>query len=217
MQISTIKDALLRMGAGTVLSMATGSSVRRLTRKGLPEYGLAEGALWRHSVATALASEAAIGPCHTTVPPEAFTAALLHDIGKLVLVQFLDPEQLGYLGEARAQGAASSAAPEMEILGVHNGELGGLIAQHWGLPDRLSNAITHHHAPGEGGDVICDVVYVANKVAKRVDHGDEVTPDELMIDPEPLERLKLSASALDGMCTRVGDRLEQVIAQYEAA
>ncbi|MDP7340457.1 MAG: HDOD domain-containing protein, partial [Vicinamibacterales bacterium] len=56
-QIVTIEDALVRMGIGVVLSMATGSSVQRLTKTGLPEYGLSEGDLWRHSVAAALAAE----------------------------------------------------------------------------------------------------------------------------------------------------------------
>ena len=93
-EIATVGDALVRMGVGVVLSMATGSSVQRLIRVGLPEYGLSEGDLWRHSVAAALASEAAARVCQTVVPPESFTAALLHDIGKLVLVQFLDPELL---------------------------------------------------------------------------------------------------------------------------
>ena len=100
LKIATVGDALVRLGVGVVLSMATGSSVQRLIRVGLPEYGLSEGDLWRHSVAAALASEAAASVCQTPVPPESFTAALLHDIGKLVLVQFLDPDLLRYLGEA---------------------------------------------------------------------------------------------------------------------
>ena len=188
-----------------------------MTKTGLPEYGLEEGALWRHSLAAALAAEAAVRVCETEVPPESFTAALLHDIGKLVLVQFLEPDLLRDLQEARAHGVTSSAAAEMEILGAHHGELGGLIAQHWGLPDRLTNAITYHHAPEDGNEVVCDVVYIANQVAKRVDPGYVATPEDMTVDPRPQERLKLSSSGLDSMCERVSGRLEAAIAQYEDA
>ena len=216
-EIATIKDALVRMGTGVVLSMATGSSIRGMTKRGLPEYGLAEGVLWRHSIAVALASEAAVGACKTSVPPESFTAALLHDIGKLVLVQFLEPDLLRSLGEARAHGAISRATAEREILGVDHGELGGLIAEHWGLPGRLANAIRCHHRPDEGNDVVCDVVYLANQVAKRIDAGYTATPEDMSVDPALQERLRLSDSGLDRMCARVRGRLDEAIAQYEVS
>ena len=217
LEISTVGDALVRMGVGVVLSMATGSSVRRLARVGLPEYGLSEGDLWRHSVAAALAAEAAARACQTTVPPESFTAALLHDIGKLVLVQFIEPDLLRYLGEAWARGDMTSVQAEIEILGFHHGELGGLIAQHWQLPERIVTAITHHHTPDEGRDVVCDVVCMANVVAKRVGAGYVGQAHELEVPPDTSERLGLSSKALETACVQVQDRLEGVLAQYEAA
>ena len=53
----------------------------------------------------------------------------LHDIGKLVLVRFLDPALLQHLGEASAQGDMPVAQAELETLGFHHGELGGVLAQ----------------------------------------------------------------------------------------
>jgi putative nucleotidyltransferase with HDIG domain len=216
-QIVTIEDALMRMGIGVVLSMATGSSVQRLTKTGLPQYGLSEGDLWRHSVAAALAAEAASGVCGTTVPPESFAAALLHDVGKLVFVQFLEPKLLGYVGKARDQCNLEIAEAETEILGFHHGELGGLIAQHWKLPKRIVNAIIHHHTPEQGHDVVCDVVCVANVVAKRVGAGYVALPQELKVPRDTLERLKLSPKGVEKMCVRVQNRLDGVLAQYQAA
>lgn len=216
-QIATIEEALVRMGIGVVLSMATGSSVQRLTRTGLPEYGLSEGELWRHSVASALAAEAAAGVCQTAVPPESFTAALLHDIGKLAFVQFLDAERLRFVGEARARCDMEVAEAEVEILGFHHGELGGLIAQHWQLPSRIATAIIYHHTPTEGGDVVCDVVCLANVVAKRIEAGYAAQPQELEVPRDTLERLRVSRKGVDKMCVRVQDRLGGVLAQYQAA
>jgi putative nucleotidyltransferase with HDIG domain len=216
-EIVTIEQALVRMGIGVVLSMATGSSVQRLTKKGLPEYGLSEGELWRHSVASALAAEAASGVCRTAVPPESFAAALLHDIGKLVFVQFLEPEHLDYVGQARDHGDIETAQAETEILGFHHGELGGLIAQHWQLPPRIVTAIIHHHTPEVGRDIVCDVVCAANVVAKRIGSGFVVQPQELEVPRDTLERLKLSPQGVEKMCVRVKERLDGVLAQYQSA
>ena len=80
---------------------------------------------------------------------------------------------------------------------------------------RLTNAIRYHHAPDEERDVVCDVVYVANQVAKRIDDGYMATPEEMSVDPAAQERLKLSPNGLDAMCAQVSDRLDEAIAQYE--
>ncbi len=151
------------------------------------------------------------------MPPESFTAALLHDIGKLVFVQFLEPELLRFVGQARAQSDMETAEAEVEILGFHHGELGGVVAQHWQLPERIVKAISYHHTPDQGHDVVCDVVCLANVVAKRVGAGFVAQPQELVVPRDTLQRLQLSLRGVEKICSRVEDRLEGVIAQYQAA
>ena len=58
----------------------------------IPAYSLPEGALWRHSVAAAVAVDAMQSCQRTPVPSETFTAALLHDVGKLVMGRFMSPD-----------------------------------------------------------------------------------------------------------------------------
>ena len=111
----------------------------------------------------------------------------------------------------------TSAQAEIEILGIHHGELGGLIAQHWELPERIVTAIAHHHTPAEGRDVVCDVVCLANVVAKRVGAGYVAQDQELEVPPDTRERLGLSSKGVEKICVQVQSRLEGVLAQYEAA
>lgn len=98
--IDTVQGAVTRLGMGAVLEIAMANTVRRQLNVSMPEFGLAAGDLWRHSVASALAAESLQRCCSTRITPETFTAALLYDIGKLVLCRFLDPELLGYLARA---------------------------------------------------------------------------------------------------------------------
>lgn len=216
MPIATIRDAVVRVGLGTLVSMAAAGSVQRRLTGAIPEYGLIEGELWRHSVGAALAAEAAQGFCDVTLPPETHAAALLHDVGKLVLARFLDPDVLRVLTLAREEGHLSSLRAETELLTVHHGELGGLIAQNWQLPPRLVTGIIHHHTPDLANDIVADVVHVANVAAKRVGAGHALDEDERHVHPASLARLRLTEKGFDSLCRMVERRLEQVLAQYSA-
>lgn len=211
--IVTIRNAVIRLGIRSLLSLATAVGVQKSMRRALPEYGLTEGALWRHSVAAALAAESAQGFCTTALPAETYAAALLHDVGKLVMARFLDPDVLRVLAAAREEGGLSSLRAESELLLVHHGELGGLIAQHWHLPARLVTGIIHHHTPDEGGDIIADAVHVANTAAKHVGTG-FVAEIDRQLNPGSAERLGLSAGGFAALCEQVTVKLEQVLVMY---
>ena len=213
-RVGTVRDAVMRVGVGPVLSFVVGTALRPELLQAIPAYGLSEGELWRHSVATALACEVIAQRAPVEVPPDSFTASLLHDIGKIILARFLDPSHQLELAAAREQGSDSSLGAESEILGMHHGELGGLIGSHWNLPPRVIRAITHHHAPTAGNDVICDVVHLANVLAKRVGTGSVMTASELDADPGALERLGFAAGRLPPMIEMVTHRLAETVERF---
>jgi putative nucleotidyltransferase with HDIG domain len=217
MPIVTVRDAVVRVGIGPVVSFAMASCLGPTFRRALPEYGLSENDLWNHSVAASLAAEVIAAMAPIMVPPEAVTAALLHDVGKLVLARYLTPELLEGIAEARAGGERSEMQAEIDVLGVHHGELGGVIARHWNLPDRVATAITYHHAPDKIADVVCDAVHLANVTARMVDVPPGASADTSPPSAGALQRLGLSDPALDRICKHVSRRLEDVVARYAVA
>lgn len=212
--IGTIREAMVRVGIRPLVALATTVGVQKRMGRALPEYGLTEGALWRHSVASALAADAAQAFCRTSLPPETYTAALLHDVGKLVMARFLDQDVLRVLAAAREEGGLSSLRAESELLLVHHGELGGLIAQHWRLPDRLVTGIIHHHTPDQAGDIVADAVHVANIAAKHAGTGYAATEEDRQLNAASLDRLGLTADGFVALSERVTAQLEQVLAMY---
>jgi HD-like signal output (HDOD) protein len=212
--VNTARDAIMRVGIGPALAFAAASGLRRQLKRALPEYGLTEGQLWRHSVASALAVEPIARRARTPVPPECFTAALIHDIGKIVLARFLSPEELRWLAEARDLGGMSTLQAETEVLGVHHAELGGLIAEHWKLPDRLILGVSFHHSPEAADDVVCDVVYLANIAAKRIGEGVVRAPSDVAADVATLARLGLTPTAWEDLVLTLPASFEATLAQY---
>lgn len=213
-EIVRIRDAVVRIGIGPVLSVVTGHAVRTRVQPALVEYGLTEGELWRHSVASALAVEVLASACSQTIPAESFAAALLHDIGKLIMVRFLDSSQLVLIAEVRNQRHRSMVEAEVEVLGLHHGEAGGLVARHWKLPRRIVAGINYHHEPDAGDDLVCDVVHVANVLAKRVGTGVIENGQDNEVYPPCCERLGLARGLLDASEARLADRLAAVESRY---
>src|SRR6185503_12479522 len=136
------RDAIFRLGTARVLSLAIASSIHPILRGDTAGYGMSEGELWRHSIASACAAETLPEFTPQEIPVESFTAALLHDVGKLVMGRFLDPKALELILGSQSKDGLDRLEVERRFLMVHHGELGGIIAQHWQLPERIVNAIT---------------------------------------------------------------------------
>jgi len=214
--VTSVQEAVSRLGTSRLVALAVASAARPQLCQQIPAYGLDEGALWRHSVAAAVAAETMPNFCGTTVPSEVFTAALLHDVGKLIMGRFLSPDDLRFIAEARDVDHLSQLEAEALILGVHHGELGGLIAQHWDLPPRVVQGIIYHHNPTEGHDVVCDFTYLANEVAKQIEAGIEEGRGDFAISSEVTARLLTSPAQLDTLCTIATGRFAEVSLRYNA-
>jgi putative nucleotidyltransferase with HDIG domain len=196
--ISTISEAISRLGTQRILSLAVASHARSMLRTEMTAYGLNEGDLWRHSV----------------IPPASYTAALLHDIGKLVMARFLTEDILLLLEQARDEGNLPPLEAEARVLQVHHGELGGLIAQHWELPENIVKGITFHHNPDDGDDLICDTVHLANAVAKRVANESDTKLPTTDIKPDAVKRLGFDMKKFDELCDKTKTAFEKISALY---
>lgn len=162
--VSTVHDAVVRLGAGSTLALATSGSVRSglkqhrdPTRDGLD--------MWRHAVTAALASELVRNATSLYVPASAMTAALLHDVGRLVLAKALSPHVLQLLAQvAEAEGLTPLEA-EKAVLNTDHGALGSIAAEAWALPEVIIEAVLLHHAPWEASTPLATVVCLSDALA----------------------------------------------------
>ena len=144
-KIFTVEQAVALLGLQNIVKLVL-SNCKVLSpyleaKKG---YGMQPGDLWRHSVAAATLSQMLIKKVGLKDDTVLFTAALLHDVGKLVLDEYIaeNPEELTSL--IRQEGFTFAQA-EKEVFGIDHAELGGLIAEAWRFPGSLINSIRNHH------------------------------------------------------------------------
>lgn len=163
--VASLSEAMVCLGTVKVLQLVMSVHTSALLSKAQIGYGLAPGVLWRHSVAVALAASATAQRIQLTNVSLAFTAGLLHDIGKVVLNEYVAEDFLEITRRVREE-KLSFVESEKAVLGYSHEEIGGRIADVWKLPQPMVQSICHHHDPCllDPPDPLVDTVYLANCV-----------------------------------------------------
>lgn len=165
--IGSVDQALVRLGLARVLSVAIRSSVSKELASAVPAYGLGEGDLALDSVVGSIAAEVVRERATVALPPETSTAALLRDIGLLVLATFLDAPHLALLGVTRDAGVPLTSGERM-VLDANHAEVGAVLCQAWKFSDTVRLGVQYHHEPASCEEPIAHALYVADAVARTI-------------------------------------------------
>lgn len=138
-KVESLQQAVVVLGFKAVRNLAVAASARSLSRRP----GAVEDALWRHSVGAAIAATTLAAASGRLVPDEAFTAGILHDIGKFILHQH-DAGHYEAAVRLRKDRDMSSVAAEFEVFGFDHAAVGATVLRRWGLPDALVGAVRFH-------------------------------------------------------------------------
>ncbi|HLO67855.1 MAG TPA: response regulator [Holophaga sp.] len=144
-RVSDPADAVAYLGVETLKALALVHGVFQQAGR-FPE-GFNGSRLWAHCLQMGLACRevARVEKLPREAQADAFTGGLLHDVGLLILAAGL-PDRYGAVGDLLAEGHDILAA-EMQVLGVHHGEVGAHLLGMWGLPAPVVEAVATHHAP----------------------------------------------------------------------
>lgn len=206
-EIRSIRDAVVRLGTAQILKLTVGRLIAGPMQTKCEGYELAEHELWRHSVAAALAAEYMSRFSSETIPKFSFTAALMHDIGKLLLGRNLGTELVIDIQSVIKEKDVTYIEAEQMTLGTNHAEVGGAIAQYWKFPDELISAIESHHDPDVRPSPLMDAVHLSNIVAKLIGVGLGVEQLNLAASSKAPERLGISSTGLEALCVMVKERL----------
>ena len=162
-KIDSIDRALVLLGDKRFLKLVASSSLEDFFPKTVQGYSLCKGGLYKHALGTALISEI-LAKFTGKVPFDiAYTAGLLHDIGKVVLDQYIAPAYPFFYRRTQVDGINLNVV-EREKLGVDHTEVGGRLGELWSFPANLIDTIRHHHDPEEAtvNPQLSHVVYLAD-------------------------------------------------------
>ncbi len=188
-EITSVKQAIITIGLEAIRSLVLSTSVFDAFKTN-PEFAQQQDQFWRHSLAVASACRVIarrVSADWIQDTDKVFSAGMLHDIGKLVLLAYFPNEW----ENIKKQIKGSQAKPievEKQILGYTHSDLGAALAERWNLPEVLQDAIAFHHNPLESPlkDSLAPSIYCGNFLSDML-LEEELDPDEIEFDEETTE------------------------------
>jgi putative nucleotidyltransferase with HDIG domain len=203
-RISSISHAIILLGFNVIKGVVLSASVFDLMEKSMV-------GLWEHSLGSAVVSGTISRTLGLNEPEEISTAALLHDIGKVLVRVSLsdDYEKIASLVQSKK---CTFREAEIEVLGVDHAEIGSWLAEEWGLPERLSIPITYHHDPDSAVKLrerVC-VVHIADSIVRAFGTGSGGDPWVNQISAGAWEHIGIDMADLTSLMKQIMVDLEEV-------
>lgn len=148
-EIATVQLAIVVLGIEMVKNIGLSVAVLKRFSEGKEHRLFDRQRFWEHAIGCGVAARMlALKFKDRRIADEAFVAGVLHDIGKLILIEYFGDEFTEALEKAEAEGLAIVDAEE-QVLGVSHADVGAWLAEKWNLPLNLVHAISYHHRPFE--------------------------------------------------------------------
>jgi putative nucleotidyltransferase with HDIG domain len=174
-EVVSLDHALVFLGQELFIKLVISAAVQSYYHQSGNGYSLCKGGLYHHAIGTAMIAEKIVGLTKNIAPAVAYTAGLLHDIGKVVLDQYISAAYPMLYREFQNK-TADLIGAETRILGMDHTRVGGLLAEKWSLPAPLVDVIRFHHQPEESHSdrSLTTIVYLADLLMSRFHSGLEL-------------------------------------------
>jgi len=214
-EITTVRRAAVAVGFNEVRNICLGLTLMGFLRPSTFADRQAAEMLWLHSLAVGEAARILALRSRACEPSQAFTAGLLHDIGKVIMAAFAPEQVKSVLDYAAEQGCGHLEAER--ALDLSHEKVGWDLAGLWDLPPVLQQAIGRHHGPEEGmGHLpLVAVVHAADFLARDLAIGESGNSDVPALSPLALPAMGIDPAAL-GECRReLRDLAPKIREQWE--
>ena len=202
-RISSVSQALILLGLNVVRGMLLGVSVFEVMERAMV-------GLWEHSMGCAVTARIIAQKKGVKEPEEISVAALLHDIGKVVLSLKFTEEYKDILSNAEKNGLYISEA-EKNYFSITHAEAGAWIAQKWNFPKSLVEVIEHHHKPhlSKNIPVQSAIVHLADILIQARGFGFSGNNSVPPVHPSAWQALDLSEADMKEILVEMEEVLEQ--------
>ena len=212
-KITSIQRASVILGHRTLVELLTVIGTAGMLGNKLVGYWLDSGALWKHSLAVAFGSRIIASKTEPALSNDAFTSGLIHDVGKLILDQYIK-ERWELFEKFMADGEHTFLDAEKKILDLDHAEVASEVCINWNIPEPLTVAIRYHHHPSQSNNSeLAYIVHVADAIAMMTGLGLGIDGTLYQMDDTAMAFLNLREENLNDIMGKVLEAVQKISEQ----
>ncbi|MBE7440619.1 MAG: HDOD domain-containing protein [Spirochaetales bacterium] len=211
-RIHSVQEAIMTLGLQTVLSIVMVTITRGILSVPMDAYRLSEKDLWQSSLVTAELCREIASAKKICVPDTAFTAGLLHDIGRVVLVPFFRQVYQQIQIDMQKNPTLRFSDLERKYMGYSHFEISGKILRSWNFPEAMAESIECILKPAlakqEAG--LAATLHIAHFLTNAAGVGADPYGLSEALDPIALKSTRLTDAELEDLYRTVPETMEKL-------
>ena len=211
-RIGSLRQAIVRLGGSQLSQLVLVSLVAPIAKPEIKGYDMPSGELWLHSVTAAMGVKILAKELSLDINDTIFTAALLHDLGKIVLGTFIEIDSAPIMKLAFEENLSFEIA-EQEVLGIDHAEVGSILLNRWDFPQDIIETVRWHHEPEQvtKNSVMVDLVHIADQIIVTSGIGG-IGKDGLNYRCSKIsaDRLNISTTIIETVLCKVVENLDEL-------
>lgn len=215
--ISSVQEAIARLGTNRIFQMVLCMSVAPLVSKPIKGYDLDAGSLWEHSIAVAVCAEQLALALKLKGADDAFTAGMLHDVGKVVLGTFVEVDDEPIREIVESDHLSFNEAEQM-ALGIDHAEVAAVLLAEWKLTPEVVEAARWHHQPAKADpehQQMVDLIHVADILCLNVGWGAGADGLQYRLDEKANDRLGVRIGMAEEIVLKVMSGMDDLKDMYK--
>ncbi len=211
-KVSSLKEAVVYLGTIQLRQVLLASGAKDIYDRPDKGYSYFIGELWQHAIACALMSQ--VLARHLRLPLDEnsiFTAALLHDVGKVVLSTYVSQEFAEIEMMVKEEHLSFHDA-ERRVLGFDHAEIGGRLAELWKFPDSIVAAIRFHHEPEKSPKtfrLLSELIALSDGLVLMVGYGTSADGLSYHIPHLLVDKLKLKKNDIEVLMIKFQEEMDK--------
>ena len=201
--VDSLNRAILMLGQGRIVDSVMAYMTRSIRQEATVPWPKGDLNFWKHCISVATCARMLAEKMQIPAAQKCFIAGLIHDVGKLALLNYDAPKYRQVLEDVeRTQRPIEFA--ELEAFGVTHANLSGYISRHWKLPQHFMNAIAYHHDnPDNIAGTLANVVRSANLFAKIAGFGESGNPYNMLSNDLLMPHPRISQNDIQDILARL--------------